>query len=59
MAEAGNMVDAASLLFMAGGALSYPIFLHLSLKKSLSIVSKEKVIEIESKGGMFYFVRRD
>jgi len=36
------MVDAASLLFIAGGALSYPLFLHLSLKKSLSIVSEEK-----------------
>jgi len=41
VAEAGSMVDAASLIFMAGGALSYPVFLHLSLKKSLSIVSRE------------------
>jgi hypothetical protein len=37
------MGDIASLLFMVGGALSYPFFFHLSLKKSLSIVSKEKV----------------
>jgi len=37
------MEDVASLLFMAGGALSYPLFLHLSLKRSLSIVSREKV----------------
>lgn len=37
------MGDIASLLFIAGGALSYPVFLHLSLKKSLSIVSEEKV----------------
>jgi len=36
------MVDVASLLFMAGGALTYPLFFHLSLKKSLSIVSREK-----------------
>lgn len=37
------MTDVASLLFMIGGALSYPLFFHLSLKKSLSIVSKEKI----------------
>jgi len=37
------MVDVASLLFMVGGALSYPLFFHLSLKKSLSIASGEKV----------------
>jgi len=37
------MADVASLLFMVGGALSYPLFFHLSLKKSLSLVSKEKV----------------
>jgi len=37
------MVDAASLLFMAGGASSYPVFFHLSLRKSLSLVSRKKV----------------
>jgi len=37
------MVDIASLLFMVGGALTYPLFFHLSLKKSLSIASGEKV----------------
>jgi len=37
------MVDLVFLLFMTGGVLSYPLFLHLSLKKSLSIVSNEKV----------------
>ena len=37
------MVDVASLLFMSGGALTHPLFLYLSLKKSLSLVSREKV----------------
>ena len=37
------MVDVASLIFMVGGALTYPLFFHLSLKKSLSLVSREKV----------------
>ena len=37
------MGDAASLLFIVGGALSYPLFLHLSLKRSLSLVSRGKV----------------
>ena len=39
------MVDLASLLFMASGALTYPLFFQLSLKKSLSIVSMEKVAD--------------
>ena len=37
------MEDVASLIFISGGALTYPLFFHLSLKKSLSLVSREKV----------------